>query len=212
MINWIKKHTLITVSVLAILLLLFATYRSCNISKKSAELKGQYEALKGEYSKYKEETEVQITALNTEIKNRDALIEELHQDIDDIYHEIGVKDETITELEAEYNDLFPEVAKIDNLQKQIALWKEKFTLAEEIIARKDKIIFNLNEKYNAQFTITENYKELYQNELRLRTVLEKRVKALNKEIRRKTFGGTLKTGLIVAAGTIIIYGVVSNER
>ena len=52
---------------------------------------------------------------------------------------------------------------IENLKSQIIVWRDKFTLAQQEISNKDKIIFNLTEKYNSQVIISDQWKKQYQN-------------------------------------------------
>ena len=91
-----------------------------------------------------------------------------------------------------------------NLRAQI----EKMSLIiyeqEQIIQGNDKIIFSLKEQYSAQLKITEDYKQLYENEKRLHSLAVKRLSVTEDRVRGLRFGHQLKNaGLVIVVGTLI---------
>jgi len=79
---------------------------------------------------------------------------------------------------------------IGNLRKQIEAWKERFSLAEQRLAEKDRIIFALSEKYEAEHKIRleisaslESWKAQYES---LKTLNAKNEKRYLSEKRKRT--------------------------
>ena len=66
------------------------------------------------------------------------------------------------------------IEKVDNLSKQLSIWKQKFTLAEGIIRDKDVVIFSINEKYEAQVKISLEWRGLYDRQAESRQVKDSR--------------------------------------
>lgn len=179
---------------------------------KAKELKAQYEAMKAESEAEKAESLQEIEQLRNIIAQKDREIRIINAQIEYKQGEISTLHEQTTKLESAYATLVEEdalnyVAKIDNLTKQVELWKQKFTLAQSIIYDKDAIIFGLTEKYEAQEKISLEYKTLYENELALRELAETRLKIADRRIRGLRIGGTIKTGFIVGLAAVVVYGL-----
>ena len=133
--------------------LIFFTVKSCNLYDENSVLKGKYETYR---TLAKEHTKLMQAAIAEQEKK----IKELEQK--QIIYEENIKKKegqiaslhvTTGELKKQRRELTDKDAIIANLDTQVAAWKEKFSLAQSVIEEKDKIIFNLTEKYDAQVTI-----------------------------------------------------------
>ena len=183
--------------------LIFFTVKSCNLYDENSVLKGKYETYQ---ALAKEHTKLMQAAIAEQEKK----IKELEQK-QTIYEESIKKKEgqianlhgTTAELEKKRRELTDKDAIIANLDTQVAAWKEKFSLAQSVIEEKDKIIFNLTEKYDAQVTISNSYKLQFEEGQKLNQIAELRIQSLEKELRISKF-----TGKIARAGTLILAGLV----
>ena len=195
-----------------ILLAFFAmlTYRSCVTIDKYSHLKGQYDALSEEYEIQKETALDNITELQNQITQKDEKIHDLNSSVSTKNEQIKKLNAENKELEDTYATLTDDKQKIANLETQVSVWKEKFTLAEGVIAEKDKIIFALTEKYETQVKITGEYKELYEREVRLRGLLEERVRMADSKLGGLRLKFNVSKGVMIALAGLIIYGLVSK--
>jgi len=139
------------------------------------------------------------------------VIDEAGRTIIDAEGKIRDKDERILNLEEAFTQLGENKdAKIINLQAQLSIWKEKFTLAQAIIADKDKIIFSLTAKYDAQVQITAEWEASCYRQVELHQIALDRISVMEKEWRGIQFGSKLKTYLIAAAAAAFIYSLVKK--
>lgn len=204
--KWIKY----AIGAILVFALVLIGYKSCGLYDKYSVLKGQYDALSQEYDDYKEGALANIEELRNIIAQRDEEIRIINSHIEIKEGEIADLHSRTDELEEAYSEAMQDVAKIDNLTKQVSLWKQKFSLAETIIADKDAIIFSLNEKYEAQEKISLEWKTLYENEATLRNLAEVRLKLADKKLRGLRLQVNLGRGITIALGVVLIYGLVAN--
>ena len=151
-----------------------------------------------------------IEGLNLEIVLRGQKIELLEEDIAKKDLEDVERERRIEELEAEEIALVDEGDKdniIVNLRKQVNVWKERFSLAQDIIADKDKIIFSLRANYDTQVKITLEVTNKLKSEKALRLSAENVIKEATKEIRRLKIDSKLKTGGIAVIAGVLLYSV-----
>lgn len=183
--------------------------RSCSLYDEVSVLKGKHEALQAAYADADAKAKATIAGMTAEIEARDKAIAELNHGVVVIEGKIEVKDEKIRELEEEFAQLGENSgAKIVNLQAQVVAWKEKFTLAESIIADKDGIIFNLTAKYDSQVKISAEWEASYHRQVELNTACLERIKVMEGEWKGLRFGSKLKTYAIAAAAGWIVYSMV----
>jgi len=205
--NSIKWGVFGVVAILAVVFLM----RSCNLYDEVSVLKGKHEALQIIYADLDLKSKATIEANKADIAARDEVIDEAGRTIIDAEGKIRDKDERILNLEEAFTQLGENKdAKIINLQAQVSIWKEKFTLAQAIIADKDKIIFNLTAKYDAQVKISAEWEVSYYRQVELHSVALERIKVMEKEWKGIQFGSKLKTYVIAAAGAAIVYSLVKK--
>ena len=193
-----------------VILLIVLGYKSCGLYDRYSELKGRYDALAEEYDTYKDGALKRIDDLNETIEQLDETIAGINRDIDLKNDQLTDLHARTDELESTYTKLTDLSEKVDNLETQVSTWKQKFTLAQSIIADKDAIIFSLNEKYEAQVEISLNWKTLYEHEATLRTLAEVRLKLADKKLRGLQFQLNLTRGVTLALGVGIIYSIVAK--
>ena len=210
-----KINLSILVAGLVLLALIIVGYRSCNPYDKKSILKGKYDALSQEYETQKNNSKAQISSLRNIIAQKD-------EKIRNITAHIVEKEGEISTLHAQTDELEEAYAKVDksaqdvnslnqrvvNLETQVTIWKQKFTISEGIIADKNKIIFNLNEKYESQVTISFNWETLYNNEVKLHALCKQRLTLADKKLKGLRFGSTIKNGLVIGLAVGVIYGLV----
>ena len=202
-----KDIKFIAVVVVLCLAIVFLVMDKCGSSSKLDELKGEYKEA-NEIAKVEKMIKEEIIKKQNEIiEKQDSLIAEASKKAEIKNSHISRLGSTITDLEDEFDTLEQQDAKIGNLMQQVEAWKEKFSLAQGIIADKDEIIFSLNEKYNAQLIISDSYKSLYET-LQVNTKkLEKIVTVQDWQIKKYKLTGGLKTGIVLGLAGLVAYGV-----
>jgi predicted nuclease with TOPRIM domain len=203
------KHIIIG-GLILIAVFVMLTYRSCVTIDKYSHLKGQYDALSEEYGAQKEAALGNITELQNQIAQKDEKIHDLNSSVSTKNEQIKKLNAENKKLEDTYATLTDDKQRIANLETQVSVWKEKFTLAEGVIAEKDKIIFALTEKYETQVKITGEYKELYEREARLRGLLEEHVRIADSKLGGLQLKFNVSKGVTIALAGLIIYGLVSK--
>jgi len=202
--NSIKWGVFGVVAILAVIFLM----RSCNLYDEVSVLKGKHEALQTAYADLDLKSKATIEAHKADIAARDEVIDEAGRTIIDAEGKIRDKDERILNLEEAFTQLGENKdAKIINLQAQVSTWKEKFTLAQEIIAKKDTIIFSLTAKYDAQVKISTEWEASYYRQVELHQIALDRISVMEKKWVGINLGSNAKTGLIIG---LIIYSLVKK--
>lgn len=197
-------------AIVVILALVFLA-RSCNLYDQISVLKGKHEALQIAYADMDLKSREAIDVLKEINKKYDEAMKTATYDIANLKNKIKTKDEKILNLEEEFTQLGGNKdAQIVNLQAQIAVWKEKFTLAEGIIADKDSIIFSLTAKYDAQVKISAEWEASYHRQVELHSICLERLAAVEKEWRGIRFGSKIKTYLVGAAVGWIVYSQIKK--
>ena len=208
----IKKILDIIGIALVVFVVLFCLGKACKISDRNSELKGEITQLNQMLS-------IQRQVSQKEIKELKEFICKKNEEIIDITADITVKDEKIQELSEISTNLEQEIDNLNDNQKDIiinklkenvTIWKQKFTLAESIIRNKDKIIFNLQDKYNAQLKVSLNYRELYEKTNELSRKQEIRIRVLEKKQRGLQIKSTLKTVAIGGLASYLGYRIIKK--
>lgn len=204
-----KKKYVVIVGIL-IGLFLLSVVDKCGQSNKYKKLRAEYKELNAIHKISHEKSKEAISEKTEEIRRADKKIKELELAVAKKGKILTEKGSEIEELEEAYDEAITKDEQIVNLQRQVQLWKEKFHIAENIIADKDAIIFSLTQKYEAEFVISNEWKSMYENELEMRNNLEAQIKALRKQVRGIKFGSTTKTGLLVIVGGILAYQMIKD--
>ena len=205
-----KKHPWGLWAALIILIIgtIIIGYKACNLYDELSVQKGKYEAYrevaKADYAKV---AQVVIGQKNI-IAAKDAEIAVHKQSVFKKSEQIAKTNTKLSDLEASYSILSTDVLKIDNLTQQVAGWKAQFSLAQEVIAEKDKIIAAWEVKFDAQVVISDEYKAGWDREIQLRKMCEGMVSGLEGKLRRTSFFAKAVTGVAVVAGGYIGYKLV----
>ena len=193
--------------VLLILVLFFVT-RACSISDKYAQLKGTYETYRvlakadnAIAKKTIEEQTKKIGQLTKDIADSEKVVESKKKDVQQL-------DGKVKDLEAKYALLEDKDAKIENLTEQVGVWQSKFSLAMEMVAEQDKVIFSLKEKYNAQLDISGEYKGMYEREVSLHKISRDLLSMAENKLRARGLFSNVKSVAVVALGGYIVYTLV----
>ena len=203
--NSVKWLAFGMVGILAIVFLM----RSCSLYDEVSVLKGKHEALQIAYADLDMTMKADLEAYKADIATRDEAIAEASRTIVEVQDKIKDKDAKILNLEEEFTQLGENKdAKIVNLQVQVSIWKEKFTLAEWVIAEKDNIIFDLTAKYDTQVKISVGWESAYNRQVELHQIALERIKVMEKEWKGVRFGSKVKTYVIAAAGAALVYSLI----
>ena len=186
--------------------------RSCRLTDRYSELRGAYNTLKERAEIDKKE--LTQTIMDNELRQRelDEVITGLEKKVAEKNKKIGQLTNEIGQLEGEFEALPTLEEKITNLQRQVSLWKDNFSLAQGIITDKDQEIFSMKEKYNQQLTVIEVYKKNYNGEVRLREMAELRIEMAEKKLRSSKTWNTVKTMAIVALAGGLAYQLIRGGK
>lgn len=139
-----------------------------------------YEALRAEYSAFKERTAKESEELNTVIEEKEAKIIKIKEEIIEIQRvevaleqEIREKDTELTALEHEFSLLEDKDEKIFNLETQVGTLKESLALSKDntIAAKQEASKWKLS--YDKQVEITNGLKEDIKAQIALRESCER---------------------------------------
>jgi len=180
---------------LSSLLTLFL-FKSCSVGDRYSELRGQYEA-------YREETTVRLRKLKEEVSRREKRIVQLKEDIlqknevfDSLQRQVEKKTIVITRLEKERELLVDKDAVIQNLDKQVAAWKEKYLLEVDKLRTVEAQRNSWKAAYEYQLEVSESLKEQLAREERLRRIAEESLKLADKKLRRARLNTNIRTAVI----------------
>lgn len=206
-----KKYAVYAGAGLALIIALIAFGRACRIGDKYSRLEGQYqEALRI--------TRIDAEILNQTIAEKEKAIAALDkrlvasaQAVGHLTGAIGQKDSDLAGLDAKLKDAKTDAERVPILRAEVAAWAEKFNLAELTIAEKDKQIEAWEAKFSSQVTISESWKQKFENEARLHEISRDEISALKARLISTRLVGTLKSGLIVAAIGYIGYQAIRGK-
>lgn len=202
-----NTKSLIVVIILCVAII-FLFLDKCGSSSRLDRLKGQYENALETARAEKEIKEAIIENKEREIESLNGEITSLNEEIEEKEADNAELDEDVRELEQMFDKLDDKDAKIANLTEQVGVWKDKFSLAESIIADKDEIIFSLSEKFEAQLKISLEYKELYEGSMGRIKILEDIKKAQSSQIARIRFTSNFKTGIVLGLAGLVLYNLI----
>jgi chromosome segregation ATPase len=206
-----KKYAVYVGAGLALVVALIAFGRACRIGDKYSRLEGQYqEALRI--------AKVDAEILNKTIAEKEKVIAEKDKAIVASTAQVGHltdaidhKDSDLAELDAKLAAAKTDAERVPILRAEVAAWSEKFNLAEQTIAEKDKQITAWAAKFDAKVVISESWKQKYENEVRLHEISRTEISALKVRLISTRLVGTLKSGLIVAAVGYIGYSALKGK-
>jgi len=171
--------------VLPLLLILIVVFGYLYYQK----MEQRYEELQANYVQAREEYVQKVSELQKKIETLQAVIQEREEDVKKKERRIADLDKQLQHLETQPVE--------ETAQEQLLIWKQKFSLCEQIVADKDAIIFSLTQKYEAQVRITSATEELLsQTQLRL---IEAEQRLKKRDRTRKIF-----TGALIVTSAILI--------
>jgi len=209
-----KKNLPYIIGFLLVCGVIFLLFRSCNLHDKNSVLRGQLGEAKNIAKADAKLKDALIAKQNTIIGQANKEIAEKDKAIGHMTDAIGQKDSDLTQLVQKLHGLEAVgdlAAQVANLKEQVAVWSSKFSLAQEVIAEKDKVIAAWAAKYDAQVTISESWKQKYEGETRLRMLAEKGWKASERRLRWTRVMSNVKSGLIVGALGYLGYSAIKGK-
>lgn len=195
---------------LLLLSFLLVVNRSCNLTDGYSKRIGELEALVRIQEDAEEMARDNIDAALDRIDTLTGENKKLMKHIEVAELELVDTDRDVSRLEKELidaQDTGDTDVQIANLTDQVNLWKERFTLSQSIVADKDEIIFNLNEKYESQLEISVDFEKLYLAEKDLRHKGEVLLDMSSRKLRTAKTGGTFKTIVICMLGGYVAYKI-----
>lgn len=205
-INWLA-----IVIVIAFVILMIYNINSCKDNgEKIGRLKGIIEERDIElsenskaYEAGKKLHEEKIDELNANIDSANTVIAKLEEkDVD--------KSDKIKELEANYKTIETEAGKICNLEEQVEIWKARFSICQEKIVEKDKIIFSLQDKYNNEINLRLECEKLLNDLLEAQALKDELISELERKIRHRQRASILERGVGIAVIAALAYAALSK--
>ena len=187
--------------------LLALIYQSCTVDATAEYYKGKYAAEMELRSAENDIHAKHIEELGIEKEALDMEINQLKEENAAIDNDRRVTKKKLADVLAE-EPVQPELEEeplVINLRQQVRLLTFVLEGAEKELENKDKIIFNLTEKYNAQVGISDSYRAMYENEKELHRLAIDRLKIADRRIASLRFTGNAKNVLVVVAGGAIAY-------
>ena len=210
-----KKYLKIAIVALAILTI-FLMARSCKLSPKVNRLQGEI-ALRDELiAKGSEDLKASDKSLRDAEKAHSKKIGELNGNIDSANTVIERLGESDKAKAKRIRDLEATLPNLNTVEEQIAYyttwgqeWKDRFSLCQQTIGEKDKIIFSLNQKYEAgelilsqtSESLTLHKNQIYQLETQVET-LSSLSQTLKRRLRQSK---VVRTGAVLAFASAVAY-------
>jgi len=208
-----KVNKILLIVALVALGLMFYMGHSCGSKAGQSVKEAEYGALKEQTTEHIKHLEAAIEEKRGEIERMEAekngaidssntIIEKKQEKIEDL-------DKKIARIQKERDGLksWEEIAGNEKREKDA--WIEKFTLAQAQIEEKDKIIFSLNEKYDARVRLDEEiiagFEEMARKEKGLRLAAEEMAADYRARLRRKDMQAKITTGLALIGAGFIAY-------
>ena len=203
------------------LIVIFLALFVCLLSFRACDIGGKLLKLQGEYETYKKMADQDKQILDKEIRERERAIVFLQNAIKAKDEEIVKKNEGINKKSKELSGLQKEreqmeisgISKdkiIENLDKQVKVWSEKFSIAEGVIKDKDSQIDALKLSFENQLIIANSIQKQLDNEINLRKVAESALGIASFEIKKLKFTSNLKSMIVLVVGGYLAYDLVKK--
>lgn len=170
------KQWMMVVALFALLVIVFISARNCQPAIDSSA----YEALRAEYSAFKERTAEKSTEIKADIEEKEAEITKIKEEIIEIQRvsvglerEIREKDTEFTVLEQEFSLIEDKDAKISNLQNQVVKLKSSLALSKDNTTAVKKEAIKWKVAYEKQVEINESLKKQINAQIALRESCER---------------------------------------
>lgn len=196
-----------------LLLLVLVMARSCRLTDRYSERVGE---LTAQVRMQKDAEKIALENVGHALERINKLTGEnkkLIKHIELAELDLVDSDEDVVRLERELleaQDTGDTEAQIFNLTEQVNVWKGRFALSQIIVADKDKIIFNLNQKYEKQVSISIDFEKLYIAEKDLRFKGEVLLGIATRKLRVSRVGGKFKTIAVGVLGGFIAYKLIKE--
>ena len=206
-ITFIKKHYAVGLLAVASVIIVCSLARSCRLYDKLSVTEGENRILLADRDFLIAETK-KLKADNASIQTQaDAHIAELRSEIASNERTMESMGETLAQLE---NDLtanpdMPDSEVIKNLNKQIALWKGRFSIAMISSKAKDGIILDLTKKYESEKSLRITYENVIEQDDRVIIGLQSQIKLLENKSRGIRLKGKVFTYTAIILGGYIAY-------
>lgn len=201
---FLKDKAVWVVGALVIVLIIISV-KSCDIYDKYSELRAQTNMLLEQRDDLLSQINTQVEVNATLQAEMDTQIAELRSQIDSKTRTIDTLGHTIGELETSLTNDLSDKEKIRNLEAQVSVWKQRFTLLEDVVEDKDRIIFSLTEKYKSANSLLLTYESVIESDDAVIESQKVQIKLLEGKFKTARFGKKtlLVTGLVL--GGFIIY-------
>ncbi len=198
------KKTYLCVALLSALLLAAGfLYRSCR-------LYDDLSVVRGTYLEAQRKADADTKVAEQMIKDAGDIIAEQSDKIVSLDKQIQGKQ--LGHLTEAYGRLdMTDKEKITNLEAQVKIWSEKFTMAEQVISEKDAIIQAWTVKFNEQAEISGAWKLRYENEARLHLLCREQIKIFEGRVSLLSFKSKITQALVVGAGGYILYTTLRSK-
>jgi len=201
-----KKTLCIWIILAALLMASLFPYRSCRLYDDLSVVRGAYLEAQRKATADAKVAEQMIKDAGDIIAEQSDKIATLQTQVSEKMSGIKDKDKKLGHLTEEYSQSkLTDTEKIANLEAQVKIWSEKFTLAEQVIADKDAVIQAWTIKFNEQVKISGAWKLRYENEARLHLLCKEQVKLLEGKVSGLSFKSKITQALVVGAGGYILY-------
>jgi hypothetical protein len=204
-----KKHIPHVIIIIAILGIIFLSFRACSLYDRNSILKGQYDTLKKIAATDHAALTNEIGQLTNDNILKDKEIAQLRESIIIINTALAGKDQDLDAMRKSWAKLSVECQAA--LQALDAKWEEKALLYEDAIRAEQDTTKLWIGKYNNAVKIGDGWKRDYENEHTLRLLGERRIGKLENSLRWSRFWKTGATALAVVAGGYVGYTLIKGK-
>jgi len=205
----VKKYLTPAVIVALVVASLFLLTRNCGLATAYKDMRNSYNELKLITDADKKLSLAHIEQLNNAIVSADETIVQL-QGV------IRAKSVQVSGLSRELADLRaaepsqPELESqplVISLRNQISKLTNMYSLSQQVITTQTAISDELRSKFDAQVTISETWKSMYDKEHALRLMSEGLVSNLEHKVKSQGLLGKVKSAVIVGAAGYVAYSI-----
>lgn len=193
--------------ILGLVLLNLALWdRACGLSDK-------YKLARDDYNELRAATDADhalavghIAELNNAIVSADATIVNLEKVITQKNKDITLLSARLAEIVGQEPPTTPEIEAMPivvSLRAQVGTLTRMYSISVDIINEKDRVIDLWSKKFDAQVTISETFKQMYDKEHALRLASEGLFKIAEHKLKMSNAWSTVKTVAIGAAAIVV---------
>lgn len=205
-----RKHIVLLIGAIVLFIGASWVFKACDLKDGYSVLAGEYKAMLSKDKAHLKAITVENLKLAKDIASRDEVIEKKNRDIAAKQNNINNLSGRIVGLSGDLANAKTDAERVPILTAMVDTWTEKYNVLLGVVADKDKVISQWESNFADQQKIATNYRIALDAALDREDVLKDMNTKLSNQLRVARLGWKLKSGLVLTALAVVVYGEIKK--